>query len=97
MNADFVAHMEAALDPVSSTGQALYAEPYDSQRPVVCFDESSTQLLAESRDPMPVKPSRPKRQGHEYRREGTRNLFLTCEPKAGWRDVAITERRTKEG
>ena len=74
----------------------LYAEPYDPYRPVVCFDESSTQLLADTRDPMPVKPGRPKRQDYEYRREGTRNLFLACEPKAGWRHVAVTERRTMQ-
>ena len=74
----------------------LYAEPYDPQRPVVCFDESSTQLLADTREPVPARPGRPKRQDYEYRREGTRNLFLACEPKRGWRHVAITERRTKE-
>ena len=74
----------------------LYAEPYDPQRPVVCFDESSTQLLADIREPVPARPGRPKRQDYEYRREGTRNLFLACEPKRGWRHVAITERRTKE-
>ncbi len=83
-----MAHMEDVLD--------LYAEPYDPQRPVICFDESSTQLLADTREPVPVGPGRPKRQDYEYRREGTRNLFLACEPKAGWRHVAITERRTKE-
>ena len=83
-----MAHMEEVLD--------LYAEPYDPQRPVVCFDESSTQLLADVREPIPTKPGRPKRQDYEYRREGTRNLFLFCEPLAGWRHVAITERRTKE-
>ena len=88
MSADFVTHMEDVLD--------LYAEPYDPQRPVVCFDESSTQLLADVREPMPAKPGRPRREDYEYRREGTRNLFLFCEPKAGWRHVAITERRTKE-
>ena len=54
----------------------LYAEPHDPQQPVVCFDETSTQLLAETRPPMPL------RQDYEYRREGTRNLFLTCEPLA---------------
>ena len=97
MSADFVAHMEDVPDPVSSTGQALYAEPYDPQRPVICFDESSTQLLADTREPVPVGPGRPKRQDYEYRREGTRNLFLACEPRAGWRHVAITERRTIEG
>ena len=63
---------------------------------MICFDESSTQLLADTREPVPVGPGRPKRQDYEYRREGTRNLFLACEPKAGWRHVAITERRTKE-
>ena len=88
MSADFVAHMEEVLD--------LYAEPYDPQRPVVCFDETSTQLLAETRAPMPSRPGRPQRQDYEYRREGTRNLFLACEPLAGWRQVAVTQRRTMQ-
>ena len=83
-----MAHMEDVLD--------LYAEPYDPQRPVVCFDESSTQLLADSRPSLPAKPGRPKRQDYEYVRGGTRNLFLTCEPKAGWRHVAITQQRTMQ-
>ena len=74
----------------------LYAEPYDPQRPVVCFDETSTQLLADVREPLPAKPGRPRREDYEYQRAGTRNLFLTCEPKAGWRHVAITHRRTIE-
>ena len=88
MSADFVAHMEDVLD--------LYAEPYDPQRPVVCFDETSTQLLADISEPLPAKPGRPKREDYEYRREGTRNLFLACEPLAGWRHVAVTQRRTTE-
>ena len=69
-------------------------EPYDPQRPVVCFDETSTQLLADTRPPLPAQPGLPQRQDYEYRREGTRNLFLACEPLAGWRRVAVTERRT---
>ena len=77
---DFVAHMEDVLD--------LYGEPYDPQKPVVCFDETSTQLLAELRPPLQARPGVPQRQDYEYRREGTRNLFLTCEPLAGWRHVA---------
>ena len=88
MSAEFVAHMEDVLD--------LYAEPYDPKRPVVCFDETSTQLLAETRAPMPPRPGRPQRQDYEYRREGTRNLFLACEPLAGWRHVAVTQRRTMQ-
>ena len=74
----------------------LYAEPYDPERPVVCFDETSTQLLADISEPLPAMPGRPRREDYEYRREGTRNLFLTCEPKAGWRHVAITQRRTMQ-
>lgn len=74
----------------------LYAEPYYPTRPVVCFDETSTQLLAEVRVPLPAQPGRPRRQDYEYRRGGTRNLFLVCEPLAGWRHVAITERRTMQ-
>ena len=88
MSAEFVAHMEEVLD--------LYAEPYDPQRPVVCFDETSTQLLADTRPPLLAQPGRPARQDYEYRREGTRNLFLACEPLAGWRQVVVTQRRTMQ-
>ena len=77
MSAEFVANMEDVLD--------LYAEPYDPRRPVVCFDETSTQLLAETRPALPPRPGFPLRQDYEYRREGTRNLFLACEPLSGWR------------
>ena len=91
MNGEFVAAMEDVLD--------LYAEPYDPSRPVVCFDETSTQLLADVREPLPAQPGRPRRQDYGYRRGGARNLFLFCEPLAGWRvrlltNQAITERRT---
>lgn len=74
----------------------LYAEPYDPERPVVCFDETTTQMLAHVRPPLPAAPGQPRREDYEYRREGTRNLFMTCEPLAGWRHVAVTERRTRE-
>ena len=58
--------------------------------------ETSTQLLAETRLSLPPRPGIPLRQDYEYRREGVRNLFLTCEPLAGWRHVAVTQRRTME-
>ena len=83
-----MAHMEDVLD--------LYAEPYDPERPVVCFDETSTQLLADINEPLPAKPGRLRREDYEYLRAGTRNLFLTCEPLAGWRHVEVTERRTMQ-
>ena len=63
---------------------------------MVCFDESSTQLLAETRESLLAKPGRPRREDYEHVRAGIRNLFLTCEPKAGWRHVAITQRRTMQ-
>jgi len=81
-----VAAMEDVLE--------LYAETYDPRRPVVCFDETSTRLLGEARPPLQARPGQPRRQDYEYRREGTRNLFLTCEPLRGWRHVAVTQRRT---
>ncbi len=88
MSSEFVAAMEDVLD--------LYAEPYDPQRPVICFDETSTQLLAHIREPLPAKPGRHRRQDYEYQRAGTRNLFLSCDPRRGWRHVAVTERRTMQ-
>jgi hypothetical protein len=73
----------------------LYAEPYDPARPVVGFDETSKQLVAETRVPLPMAPGRPERVDYEYERKGTVNLFLVCQPLAGWRHVEVTERRTK--
>ena len=73
----------------------LYAEPYDPKRPVVCFDEQSVQLIAETRRPLPMKPGKPQRFDYEYRRNGTRNLFAFFQPLAGWRHVKVTGRRTK--
>jgi hypothetical protein len=72
----------------------LYGEPYDPKLPVVCFDETSKQLVAEKKNPIPPKRGRRERFDYEYKRNGTRNLFMCCEPLAGWRRVAVTERRT---
>jgi DDE superfamily endonuclease len=72
----------------------LYADPYDPQRPKVNFDETSKQLIAETRTPWPAKPGEVERYDYEYQRNGTRNLFLFCEPQAGWRHIAVTAQRT---
>jgi hypothetical protein len=87
VGAEFVAPMEDLLD--------LYAEPYDPARPVICFDESPKQLIGEVREPILPQPSAPARQDTEYKRNGVRNLMMICEPKRGWRDVLIMQRRTK--
>jgi hypothetical protein len=73
----------------------VYAEPYDPTRPKVNFDETTKQLLQETRQPLPAQPGRPQRYDDEYERNGTRNLLLLVEPQAGWRHVQVTEQRTK--
>ena len=88
MSAEFVACMEDVLD--------LYGESYDPKRPVVCFDETSKQLVSEKRKPTPAKAGRRERFDYEYQRNGTRNLFMICEPLAGLRNVEVTGRRTME-
>jgi hypothetical protein len=87
VGADFVWRMEDVLD--------VYAMPYDPRRPQICFDEHMVQLIGETRQPIPSKPGRPERFDYEYRRHGTRNLFLFFQPLTGWRHVSVTERRTK--
>jgi len=74
----------------------LYEQPYDPKQPVVCFDEKSVQLLAETRVPQPAAPGRPLRYDYEYERKGTANLFVAVEPLGAWRQVTVTERRTKQ-
>ena len=69
----------------------LYAEPYDPKRPVVCFDEKPVQLLQETRVARPVTPGKPALVDHEYRRNGTANIFMAVEPLAGWRQLTVTE------
>lgn len=88
VSAEFVAAMEDVLD--------LYEEPYDPKRPKVNFDEASKQLIAETRIPLPAKPGKPEIYDDEYRRNGTRNLFMFCDPQAGWRHIAVTEHRTMQ-
>jgi len=80
--------MEEVLD--------LYAEPYDPKRPKVNFDETSKQLIGETRQPLPAQPGHAARYDYEYKRNGTRNIFLFCEPQAGWRHVAVTQQRTMQ-
>ena len=73
----------------------VYAEPYDPARPQVNFDETTKQLIQETRQPLPAQPGQPQRYDYEYARNGTRNLFLFVEPQAGRRHVHVTEQRTK--
>jgi transposase len=82
----YVARMEDVLD--------LYAEEADPMRPVVCFDESPTQLIGEVREPIPAAPGQPERYDCEYRRNGTANLFVFLDAHKSWRHVKVTDHRT---
>ncbi len=73
----------------------LYAQPYRAREPVICIDEKSKQLIRDSRAPLPMKPGRPGKCDYEYVRQGTCNVFVAVEPKAGRRTIEVTERRTK--
>jgi uncharacterized small protein (DUF1192 family) len=86
VSAEFVACMEEVLD--------VYQEAYDAQRPVVCFDETSKQLIAETRPALPAQPGQVERYDTEYQRNGTRNLFLFFEPAVGYRHLEVTAQRT---
>ena len=72
----------------------VYTQPFDPQRPQVCMDETSKQLIGETRTPIPTAPGEPGREDYEYVRNGVGNLFMFFEPLAGWREVKVTERRT---
>jgi hypothetical protein len=83
-NAAFVAGMEDVLE--------VYQRPHDPAYPVVCLDETSKQLIAETRVPIAAKPGRPARYDYEYARSGTANLFMLFAPLEGWRHVKVTDR-----
>lgn len=82
--AAFVANMEDVL--------AVYQRPHDPQRPVVCLDETSKQLIKETRAPLPAKRGRKARHDYEYERNGVANLFMMFAPLEGWRCVDVTDR-----
>ncbi len=73
----------------------VYTRPYDPLRPQVCMDETSKQLLRDTRQSLPVEPGRPQRRGYEYERGGVVNVFMFLEPLMGRRWVDVTEQRTK--
>lgn len=85
-NAEFVARMEDVLE--------VYRRPYDAKRPVVCLDEQPTQLVGETRRPIPVQPGQPERYDYEYERRGTAANFMLTEPLGGWRKVNVRETKT---
>lgn len=88
VDGEYVARMEDVLD--------LYAEVPDPRRPVICFDESPTQLIGEARQPIPAEPGQIERYDCEYKRNGTVNLFVFLDAHRPWRKVKVTDRRAAE-
>jgi hypothetical protein len=86
VDAEYVARMEDVL--------ALYAEPADAQRPVVCFDETPRQLIGEERVPVRAEPGKRARFDYEYVRNGTANVFMFVDVNRPWRHAKVTEQRT---
>lgn len=86
-NAAFVADMERVL--------ALYAEPYDAKRPVVCFDERPCVLHADARPVLPLRPGSDLRQDAEYVRGGTCCLMMAFEPLAARRRLWVRPQRRR--
>ncbi len=72
----------------------VYQRPHDPEFPLVCLDETSKQLIAETRAPIAAKPGHPARYDYEYERNGTANLFMMFAPLEGWRHVKVTDRHT---
>jgi len=73
----------------------VYTRPYDPSRPQVCMDETSKQMLRDTRAALPMAPGRSRREDYEYERGGVANVFMFMEPLADRRWVDITEQRTK--
>jgi transposase len=86
-SADFVCRMEDVLE--------VYHRPFDPQRPVVCLDETTKQLVSETRTPLPAAAGRPVSHDYEYERQGVASLFMLCAPLHGWREVSVRERKTR--
>jgi hypothetical protein len=84
---DYRSRMYALLD--------LYARPVSATEPVICIDEKSLQLIAHSREPLPMASNSPAKQDYEYVRNSTTNLFVAVEPKGGKRIVSVTAHRGK--
>jgi hypothetical protein len=74
----------------------VYARPPDPARPLVCFDEAGKELQDHVRPPQPLAPGQVAREDSEYRRAGSANLFCWCAPHLGWRQVTVTDQRTKQ-
>lgn len=85
-NADFVCAMEDVLD--------VYQQPYDPQRPLVCFDEASKQQTKETRVALAAQPGSIEKYDYEYERNGTSNIFIFFAPLEGWRKAKVTDQRT---
>jgi hypothetical protein len=73
----------------------LYEKAYDANYPVVCVDEKSKQMIQDVLQPIKKNPGGYRLHDYEYKRKGTRNVFVAVEPQGGYREVQVTRTRTK--
>ena len=73
----------------------VYHREYRDNEVLVCLDETSKQLVGETRTPLLPRPGAAGAYDYEYQRNGVSNLFMLFAPLEGWRRVEVTERRTK--
>ena len=88
LNEEYIERMEHLLQ--------LYAMPANAEKPLICMDEKSKQLLEDTRPSIPMKEGKIKRMDYEYKRGGTQNIFLAVAPQEGKRFCSVTKRRTKK-
>lgn len=85
LNNEYIERMEDVLD--------IYEKPYNKANPVVCVDEKPVPLIDDVRERIPAKPGSPAKVDYEYERDGSVNVFVAVEPKAGAYFTEVTERR----
>jgi hypothetical protein len=88
ITSEFLWRMEKILD--------LYEQPYDPNRPLICFDERPCQLIDDVLAPLAMEPGKPKREDTQYKRKGVCSLLIAFEPLTGQRFVQIRKQRTKQ-
>ena len=58
----------------------VYQRQYGDNEVLVCLDETSKQLVKETRQPSPAQPGAVGSYDYEYERNGVSNLFMLFAP-----------------
>lgn len=75
---------------------SVYSRSFADSEVLVCLDETSKQLVSETRENLPAKCGSVKKVDAEYRRNGTTSIFMLTAPLEGKRYVKVTGKRTRK-